>query len=448
MERPLLILHGWSDVAESMVPLAEALRAHLPHKVQHCSVADYLTLEDHITYDDLVEGFQQAWLAQGLPTGKHAVDVVVHSTGGLVIRDWLTRYYTPQTAPIKHLLMLAPANFGSYLAHKGRAFYGRMLKGMGHGRPFEVGSELLKGLELASPYTWNLAMRDCFVSDPFYGPGRTLCTVLVGMEGYQGLPSMTHDADSDGTVRWSCADLNPVHWSIDLSTNGHIDHIVRRSASGLCGFGLVAGVNHSSLVGKGQDFSQAHLAWMLRALTVSDDAFSGWCAELKAHHKSILNQNYKGGFQNTVIRVMDQYRKPIQDYFITFTSCGSDAHKLASLFHEQVHAATHVYANQPAYRCLYLHHKPLDQVSGDEDSLHINLQAYPSLDPENTQDVVGYLPLDEAHHTSIVIPADQLTDFLVPNRTMLMEVCLPRVHRQSVFQLKKLKTLEKEESES
>lgn len=440
--RPLLILHGWSDVAASMAPLAAVLSAQLPHDVQHCALADYLTLDDHVTYDDLVEGFQQAWLAQGLPTERHAVDVVVHSTGGLVIRDWLTRYYTPQTAPIKHLLMLAPANFGSFLAHKGRAFFGRILKGMGHGKPFEVGSELLKGLELGSPYSWDLAMRDCFSEDPFYGPGRTLCTVFVGTDHYHGFAGATHEQDSDGTVRWSCAHLNPVHWSVDLSRDAHIKKLNIRQSTGLTGFSLLPGLNHSTIVGKGKPFAKKHVEKMLQALTVSDDRFSGWCSQLSQETEALFDGETVQGFQNMVVRVHDQYSKPVSDYFLSFTERGQDGHWVSGLFHKHVHCATHVYGDRPAFRSLYLNTQPLREMSDDWDALHINLRALPSLEVEDKKEVVGYMPLDDEHGSVIVVPRAYLSEMMQPHRTLLLDVCLPRVHRQAVFQLKSFESFE------
>ena len=96
-----------------------------------------------------------------LPKDKGSVDAIVHSTGGLVIRDWLQRYYEPEYAPIKHLVMLAPANFRLAAGAQGALLPGRVWKGFftkqPEGEPFETGTHILKGLELASPYTWGLA---------------------------------------------------------------------------------------------------------------------------------------------------------------------------------------------------------------------------------------------------------------------------------------------------
>ena len=73
--------------------------------------------------------------------------------------------------------MLAPANFGSPLAHKGRALLGRAIKGFGSG--FETGTHILRSLEMASPYTWELAERDRFGANVFSRDG-VRCTVIVG----------------------------------------------------------------------------------------------------------------------------------------------------------------------------------------------------------------------------------------------------------------------------
>ena len=55
---------------------------------------------------------------------------ITHSTGGPVVRDWWNRYYLePRQAPrcpMSHLVMLAPANFGSALAQLGKGRLSRV----------------------------------------------------------------------------------------------------------------------------------------------------------------------------------------------------------------------------------------------------------------------------------------------------------------------------------
>ena len=84
-----------------------ALRTELHRDVSIISLADYLSLEDEVPFDDLTTAMHAAWNRHALPTRTGAVDAIVHSTGALVIRDWLQRHHGPDRAPIKHLVMLA-----------------------------------------------------------------------------------------------------------------------------------------------------------------------------------------------------------------------------------------------------------------------------------------------------------------------------------------------------
>ena len=58
------------------------------------------------------------------------IDVACHSTGALVVRSWLALRRETQRqlnlssdCPVEHLLMFAPANFGSDLAKLGQSFF-------------------------------------------------------------------------------------------------------------------------------------------------------------------------------------------------------------------------------------------------------------------------------------------------------------------------------------
>jgi len=130
---PIVFIHGWSDSSESFEPLAKRLARETAAPVHNLWLGDYVSLDDDVTLADISMGLQRAWLSSGLSTEANKVDVVVHSTGGLVVRDWMLSNYTSQDRrpPIQNLVMLAPANFGSPLAHTGRALIGRAIKGFG-----------------------------------------------------------------------------------------------------------------------------------------------------------------------------------------------------------------------------------------------------------------------------------------------------------------------------
>ena len=156
----IVLLHGWSDHSDSFKPLAAQLGKLGLQDIVPIYLGDYVSMDDDVGFEDITQAMQLAWRNAGLPLSPRSVDVVVHSTGALVVRHWMTSCFTPASNPVRRLLMLAPANFGSHLAHKGVSFLGRIVKGFKSERLFHTGARILRGLELASPFTWELARRD------------------------------------------------------------------------------------------------------------------------------------------------------------------------------------------------------------------------------------------------------------------------------------------------
>ena len=85
-------------------------------------LGDYLSMNDEVTLKDLGYAFIRALRDKQVPQTPHAFDVIVHSTGGLVIREYLRQACegTPEMTPVQNLLMFSPANFGSPLAALGK----------------------------------------------------------------------------------------------------------------------------------------------------------------------------------------------------------------------------------------------------------------------------------------------------------------------------------------
>ena len=308
-DRKIIILHGWSDTSESFEPLARLLRQELQQpRILIISLAHYLSMEDEIRFDDLATAMNAAWDKHGLPRTPGSVDAIVHSTGGLVIRDWLQRNFKPDEAPVKHLVMLAPANFGSPLAHKGRSFIARAWKGFvakrPEGEPFETGTQILKGLELASPYTWRLAERDRFGDGgTMYEPGNVLCTVLVGNVGYTGIRAIANENGSDGTVRVSTANMECARVRAVFPANpsdrsvGHDVEYEMECSTGSTAFGVMDGHNHSSITLshcssleslKTSKLDDQLFDDIVSALMVKDDDFGNWCSRLSERNDKLL----------------------------------------------------------------------------------------------------------------------------------------------------------------
>ena len=449
MSTPLVILHGWSATSEGFRPLARHLRSLLGRDVALISLADYLSMEDEIRFDDLATAMDKAWQDHALPREKRSVDAVVHSTGGPVIRHWLSRHFEPDQAPIHHLLMLAPANFGSPLAHKGRSFLARLVKGSARKKPqgqaFETGTQVLKGLELASPYTWHLAMDDRFgEGGRMYGPENVLCTVLVGNRGYEGVRSIWNENGSDGTVRVSTANMNCVHITASLPIppddgKGALDaEWELEESSGSTAFGVLDLHDHGSIkLPKRSVRSQRDkglLDDVREALTVEDEGFPGWCKKLEDRNRALPTTTARRhGFQNTVVRVQDQYGVGIGDYVLEFHEKDND--RTARWFHGTSIKGVHKYSDDASFRSIYIDctrlRSSIDKVG---EYLSMSVTAHPEINPPYTY--VGFKSL--AHlGIGVRINRDKIRTFFAPNRTALVTLRIKRLQSDDVFRFKR-----------
>src|SRR3954470_7390078 len=186
MSRPIVLLHGYSASAKSLGPWRDRLVAR-GYPVAGVHVGEYVTLSNEITIKDIAEAFDRALSVSG-PGADAEFDVIVHSTGGLGIRSWLSPY-AARRERVKHIIGLAPAMFGSPLAHKGRSWLGAVFKGAKDARSpdfLESGDQVLSGLELGSRFTWELAERDLLGPEATYGqgPDTPWPFVFIGLEGY------------------------------------------------------------------------------------------------------------------------------------------------------------------------------------------------------------------------------------------------------------------------
>ncbi len=219
---PLVLLHGYSAQASSYDAWKSILQK-AGFSVQDIFIGNYVTLNNEITVDDIAEGFDRSLRAKGLD--KKPFDVVVHSTGMLVLRAWLTAPSAKDRQKLlKHLVALAPATFGSPVATKGRSLLGRIFLGNKHLGPdfLNSGNLVLNNLELGSSYTWYLAHRDLFGDKTFYDAGTDTPYVFVfdGASDYGKLAEVFLPKDqlgTDGIVRWAGAPLNSRKIIMDLT---------------------------------------------------------------------------------------------------------------------------------------------------------------------------------------------------------------------------------------
>lgn len=342
MPRPTrtVIVHGWSDCSQSFVGVKKFLIDEGFGKVDTIFYADYESREDNITFDDVADGLNDQLIEKGFidADGKPLVDlnVIVHSTGGLVIRHWIARYYlgaSPRLdeCPVRRIVMLAPANFGSPLAHRGKSFLGELFKGRWKlGDMLEVGRLLLDGLELGSPYQWRLAHRDLLSGLAPYARDRVQLTILVGLEDYTGMRGWVNKPGTDGTVVIAGTTLDTLKITLDCTKPGRDEAGYKpyswsqtKSVNEFA-FGVLPGLNHGTIVddaGGGQTVAPV----LERALSIkTPDEFVAHAADLAVVTRQTYANSGKDVFQQFVVHALDDSDNPIRDFTLEFFVCRAD----------------------------------------------------------------------------------------------------------------------------
>jgi hypothetical protein len=218
--KPILLIHGYSAESKTETPdEIENIYATLPKALDEVyengsaveiDLSRYISLEDGISLDDVSRALDRALhddqYRHLLQQGFHAI---VHSTGALVLRNWLRRFST-RPSPLENLIHLAGANFGSGLAHIGKgqlAKWGRLvLWGQ------ERGLGILDALELGSSWTLDLHL---YLLRPENNPAREYGVrehIVVGSQAdaswFEAPIRYVKEDGSDGVVRASASNIN------------------------------------------------------------------------------------------------------------------------------------------------------------------------------------------------------------------------------------------------
>ncbi|HQX33862.1 esterase/lipase family protein [Dokdonella sp.] len=269
----VIFVHGWSVTSTDTygeLPArlaAESTKGGGPKlDVQHLYLGKYISFRDEVRLPDLSRAFEAALQPVLAQAGAQRRFVcITHSTGGPVVRDWFDRHYVQTKltgqCPMSHLIMLAPANFGSALAQLGKSRLGA-IKAWFDG--VEPGQGVLDWLELGSPEACELNLR--WINDyprlkltesanpifQFVLSGETIDRKL-----YDFINPYTGEIGSDGVVRLAAANLNASHIILQQpaivageplpSARKRLRSLeyVRSRRSASTAFKIVAGASHS-----------------------------------------------------------------------------------------------------------------------------------------------------------------------------------------------------------
>lgn len=225
--RLVIFVHGWSVTStETYGALPARLKSESAQRggpdldVRNIYLGEYVSFRDEVRLDDISRAFDTT-LAQVLTSAgaNRRCICITHSVGGPVVRDWLDRYVVQagqlDTCPLSHLIMLAPANFGSALAQLGKS---RLVAIKSWLSGVEPGQGVLDWLELASPEACALNQRwidDYPALKITSGKAPVFPFVLSGdaidRKLYDYVNAYTAELGSDGVVRVAAANLNAGH---------------------------------------------------------------------------------------------------------------------------------------------------------------------------------------------------------------------------------------------
>ncbi len=261
----IVLVHGWSvhntstygELRKRLKREAQAGRIG-PVKITNIWLGKYVSFKDEVRMEDLSRAFGAALqdnLGVDLKAGRRFA-CITHSTGGPLVRDWWQNWDAKDgPCPMSHLIMLAPANFGSALAQLGKGTVSR-LKSWANG--VEPGQGVLDWLELGSEEAWNL--NQAWIEDetdsrsapdpvfPFVLTGQTIDRKL-----YDHVNSYTGELGSDGVVRVAAANLNATYVKlvqqepVEKNNKWQAPKLVQRLTKRKTGiaFALIEGKAHS-----------------------------------------------------------------------------------------------------------------------------------------------------------------------------------------------------------
>lgn len=477
-KRIVVLVHGWSvRNTDTYGGLPERLKLEarrapdLDLDLRQIRLSRYISFHDEVTIPDLARAFQAALereLGPALKAGSRIV-CITHSTGAPVIRAWLQHLYIgagKRRLPLSHLIMLAPANFGAALVRVGFSNPSRLRLWF---NGVEAGSGILDWLELGSALSLELNLEWLRRGAGHIGPQGFFPFVLTGQspdpELYDFLNSYTAEPGSDGVLRVASANMNYTHLLLEqvlpkvdkkaaAGFSAPLLQVQEAAVSPAVPMAVIPGVSHSDVrMGILRSIPadarpNATVDAILRCLRVTTrkdyaalyDQFRVRTGEVQERER-VQDRSRIGSFDHQVIvdpgcmlilRLRDDQGNALRDFDVILTGRNDDPNGLPPGFfidrqrnHLDPGTVTY-YLNSErmlggppvVYRG-----KLLRAALPGCGALGLRVIPYPQ------QGFVHYLP------ATLPASAENLTRFIKPNQTTIVDIVLRRVVSEGLYQL-------------
>ncbi|OVE77678.1 hypothetical protein BVX98_02130 [bacterium F11] len=419
----ILLVHGYNVTSTRTYGVLPKRLKSLGHTVKDVYLSKYVTLDDDLTLPDIVHAFQAALNdVYGSQFGKRKFACITHSTGGLVVREWVNHYYGKKKSalPMSHLIMLAPPNHGSRLAKLGKSRLSRLRSLWGT----EPGLRVLDGLELGSQFQWDLNSN--WLTNKLASVRGFYSFVITGQwidkNFWDTIAPGTSERGSDGVVRVSAANLNMQIWRIHHTGQAkkkklpHNPFLItpKTSHSGDT-YGIMGAIpsrgNHPVLDAIGTALKVKTKKQYNRVSKEFREKTTALQKDDLYQDKSKLDR-----YVQIVFRICDQMGNTLNDYALELTDGWGKGDQFPSGF------LGHHHKNivNPEFFVIYVNYDVLSKVEGGE--LGFRVQSAPD--------------------TPLVAYEDfffktKLTNLIKPNQATLIEVVLKRRLNKNIFRLTK-----------
>lgn len=477
-KRTVVLVHGWSvRNTDTYGGLPERLKLEARHSpdleldVRQIWLSEYISFHNEVTIPDIARALQAALVRELGDALKHKQRFVciTHSTGAPVVRAWLQHFYIgrgKRKPPLSHLIMLAPANFGSALVQLGLSKLSR-LKAWFEG--VDVGTGVLDWLELGSAQSLALNLEWLQQGAAYIGPQGFFPFVLAGQSHdpklYDFINSYTAEMGSDGVIRVAAANLNYTHVRLEqmapvpdqksklgFSAPRLVPDAPAVSPAvplavipGVCHSDLRMGIMRSILADVTPNATVDAILQCLRVASRKDyaslfDAFRVQTAEVQ-QREQVEDRSVIGPFDHQVIvdpcsmlvfRVRDDQGNALKDFDLLLTGKDGNPNSLPPGFFI-ARQRNHLDPGTLTYYLNYARMQGSPAVTYKDKQLRPTLRPCESLGlhviPYPQEGFVLYQP------ATLTASAENLANFIKPNQTTIVDIVMRRIVREGVYRL-------------
>ena len=413
----VFFVHGWSVRTTQTYQALHLKLAEHGFALQDIYLGRYVSLEDKIEICDISKAMHNAIDKELAGDWSQPFHLITHSTGGLVVKDWLVSHYVGKYAEkkaLQNIVHLASPHFGSRLAHHGRSMLGQVME-LG-----ETGKKVLTALELSSEFNWDV--NEKFFDDAHWKNKGTRIYNLIGDRvkkdffKYKIFPAAFEEG-SDMVVRVASGNLNFKRFRLngrtgDFSLVGEVKDIpfgaLYEFTHSNSDYGILNNIKKNSTPKK-----QLNLRLIIDCLNVKDDV--GLDKVRKSLEKASKETRLKRqGFAQLDLRFRDEEGRPVDDYVFTLGAIVNGKRKPSKTI---VH--THKNKICPNHFMVFINLKELEP----------QLPYFIDLNSDSNSRLFSYSP----DPLEITAASNNITQIIEQDQTTQIDVILSRNPSENLF---------------